>query len=225
VNDQAFFLQPSHTCTGTSTVPSDGLPETAAIDTSTNIVYVTFHTPSACFNNPPNDIALFDMNQSAFNLGVSDTTHTWDSSGKNIQTLTGISNLNGIDPISVESTNHLALVSGGSPPFGVLQLPSTSGSGVPAISDWVVASMPNDPNGATWNGWPNPNGLATYVSPNTLKPMGVMMNSGTGAGPTFLAIVDLNALLAATRDLSNSHRIDGTINLVTAGIVRFVKVQ
>jgi len=222
-NDQGFFMQPSHTCTGTSTFPSDVFPETSAIDTSTNIVYVTFHTPSACFNNPPNDIALFDMNQSAFNeVGK---TNTWDCAAKNIQTLTGISNLNGIDPISIESANHLALVGGGSPPFGVLQLPSTSGSGIPAISDWVVASMPNDPDGATWNGWPNPNGLATYVSPNTSKPMGVMMNSGTGAGPTFLAIVDLNALLAATRDGTNNHRIDGTLNLVTAGIVKFVRVQ
>jgi hypothetical protein len=221
-SDQAFFMQGSHVC-GTTNFPSDIFPETSAIDTVTNIVYVTFHTPSACFSSPPNDIALFDMNQSAFNeIG---NTNIWDSAGKTIQTLTGIGNLNGIDPISIESANHLALVGGSSPPFGVLQLPATSGTGIPAITDWVVASMPNDPSGAAWNGWEEPNGLATYVSPNTLKPMGVMMNSGTGAGPTYLAIVDLNALLLVQRDMNNNHVVAGTPNLQTLGIVSFVKVQ
>jgi len=226
-NDQAFFLQASHTCSngmGGTVVQSDSMPETTAIDTVTNIVYVTFHTPSACFLDPPNDIALFDMNQATFTKGGTAATTTWTSAGMTIQSLTGM-NLNGVDPISVEPTNDLAIVSGSFPPFGVLQLPSTSGTGTPAISDWVSASMPNDPSGAAWNGWPEPNGLATYFSPNTSKSMAVMMNSGIGAGPTYLAIVDMKALLNAQRDLSNSHRIDGTINLQTTGIVSFVKVQ
>ena len=225
-NDQAFFNQVSHTCTSSmgGTIQSDIFPETAAIDTTTNIVYVTFHTPSACFSNPPNDIALFDMSQATFTQGMTAATTTWTSAGMQIQTLTGVGNLNGIDPISVEPTNHVAVVSGGGAPFGALQLPSTSGTGTPAIVDWVSAVMPNDPSSAAWNGWTSPNGLATYVSPNTSKPMGVFMNGGASAAPTYLAIVDINALLAATRDSSN-HKVASSVNLLTSGIVSFVPVQ
>ena len=58
-----FFNANSRFCgqSPQSSTPSDSLPETTAIDTSTNIAYVTFHTPSACFSNPPNDIAMFDL--------------------------------------------------------------------------------------------------------------------------------------------------------------------
>ncbi len=223
-NDQAFFESSSRTC-GSNHVFNDVLPTTTAIDTSTNIAYVTFHTPAACFNSPPNDIALFDMSQASFTLGSGSTNNTWDTAGKNVQSLTGIG-LTGIDPISVEPNNHVAIVSGGSTAFGALQLPSTSGSGTPAIVDYVGANMPNDPNGVAWTGWGEPNGLATYVSPTTNRPFGVMMNSPGGGKPTFLAIFDINALLAAPRNngISGSvHTVasDGS-NLVTEGIVRFV---
>ena len=91
--------------------------------------------------------------------------------------------------------------------------------------------MPNDPNGRDWTGWHQPSGLATYVSPNTGKVMGVMMNNPTSGGnftgPTFLAIVDMDDLLTATRDPSpgNGHKVDSSVNLLTSGLVRFVQVQ
>ncbi len=226
-NDQAFFKSSLRTCTTNSDGPvfNDVLPDTTAIDTSTNIAYVTFHTPSSCFSNPPNDIALFDMSQASFTLGSGSTNNTWDTTGKNIESIVGIG-LNGIDPISVESNNHVAIVAGGSTAFGALQLPSTSGTGTPAIVDYVGANMPNDPNGVAWTGWGQPSGLATYVSPMTNRPFGVMMNSPGGGKPTFLAIVDINALLAAPRDNGMNGSVhmvaaDGS-NLVTEGIVRFV---
>ncbi len=226
-NDQAFFVSSSRTCATDSNGPvfNDVLPEVTAIDTSTDIAYVTFHTPSSCFNNPPNDIALFDMSQATFTLGSGSTNNSWDTAGKNIQSLADLG-VNGIDPISVEPNNHVAMVAGGSTAFGALQLPSTSGSGTPAIVDYVGANMPNDPTGVAWTGWSQPSGLATYVSPNTYRPYGVMLNSPAGGKPTFLAIVDIEALLAAPRDNGMNGSVhmvaaDG-INLVTEGIVRFV---
>ena len=224
LSNAATFFASSATC-GSGT-PSTQLPETSAIDTSTQIAYVTFHTPSACFGSPPNDIALFDLTQASFNAG----THLWSTTGEAIQALTGIG-LNGIDPISIQSSNHLAIVSGGSTAFGALALPATSGTGNPAIVDWVGANMPNDPNGAAWVGWPTPDGLATYVSPTSSKPMGVMMNVGAGSGPTFLAIVDLQALLntaTTKRDPVNTHHVDSSVDgqaLITNGIVKFVRIQ
>jgi hypothetical protein len=219
VNDQKFFLNNGRTC-GPGPTNDDKLPDVAALDASTDIAYVTFHTPSDCFSAPPNDIAMFDLSKAVFNNG---TPNTWNTTAKAIQSITG-TGLNGIDPIAVESVHHLALVSAGDNNFGVLQLPSSGAS--LTIGDWVNALMPNDPNNVAWAGWHEPSGLATYVSPKTGKVTGVLMNSPGGtASPTFLAIVDMDDLLTATRDPTAAHKVDGSVNLVTSGLVRFLKVQ
>ncbi|HXN87599.1 MAG TPA: hypothetical protein VN867_16115, partial [Candidatus Binataceae bacterium] len=232
LNPSAFFAQPSRNClgsNGTTTYLNDLLPDSNAIDTSTNIAYVTFHSPAPCFNNPPEDIALFDLSQATFTTTGNDGG--WNTPGKQIMSLTGL-NLGGVTAISVVSGAHLAVVSDQFSDLGyigALQLPSTSGSGVPAIADWVDVRMPADPSGASWVNWHQPAGLGSYTSPNTGKAMGVIMNfsensSSTPIGPTYLAIVDLQALLNAPRD-STGHAVAATVNLVTSNIVRFVKVQ
>jgi hypothetical protein len=205
-----------------SQTPSDSLPETTAIDTSTNIAYVTFHTKSDCFNDPPDDIAIFDMSQATFN----NTNGTWNTTNTLIQSITG-TGLNGIDPIAVDSTTHLALVSAGDNNFGVLVLPTSTAS--LAITDWVNALMPKDPSSMPWAGWHSPGGLATYISPNTGKVMGVLMNnpsaSGVYYGSTYLALIDMEGLLNATRDPTNAHKVDGSVNLTSSGLVTFVEVK
>ena len=230
LNDKTVLNNNGRTCTGNGgTTNSDMFPDTTALDTSTDIAYVSFHTPSDCFSAPPNDIAMFDLSQATFTAG---TPNTWTTPSMAIQPITGIA-INGIDPISVEAVHHLALVGAGDNNFGVLQLPSSSGTGTtPSISDWVNAEMPNDPNGALWTGLTDPAGLATYVSPNTGKVMGVLMNNpkaaGVFTGPTFVAIVDMDDLLnptVTTRDPSNSHKVDSSVNLLTSNIVRFVPLQ
>jgi hypothetical protein len=225
-----FFESNAQTC---ATDSFDAmLPETSAIDESTNIAYVSFHTPASCFATPPNAIALFDMSQANFTAGTAGASGTWDTNGKQVQLLTDLT-LNGIDLISVESASHVAIIGGGAQTFGALQLPATSGSGTPAITDWVSANMPNDPAGNPWNGWSVPNGVATYLSPNTEKPIGLLLNtlesdgSRIGAGP-YLALVDINALLALPRETAGGHQVaaanDGQA-LVNAGIVQFVPMQ
>jgi hypothetical protein len=229
LNDTAFFEPSGSTCTGSGgTSQRDILPDTTAIDTSTNIAYVTFHTPSNCFTAPIEDIALFDLSQATFT--TSGGVGGWTTAGKQIQTLTGLT-FGGVTAISVVSGAHVAIISGefSSNLVGALKLPATSGSGTPAIADWVEAQMPNDPSGNPWLDWHQPDGLGSYTSPNNGKAYGVMMNFGTNAssapiGPTYLAIVDLNALLSAPRDSTN-HVVASTVNLTTSGIVRFVKVQ
>ena len=219
-----FFVANGRLC-GDGTVNSDIWPDTTALDTATNIAYVTFHTKAPCFNAPPDDIAMFDMSQATFD----NTADTWDTPSKTIQSITG-TGLNGIDPISVESTNHLALVSAGDNNFGVLALPTTSGHGTTlTISDWANALMPNDPDGVTWVGWHEPNGLTTYVSPNTGKVMGVLMNnpmtSGNYSGSTYLALIDMKGLLNAKRDPISAHKVDGSVDLQASGLVTFIKIK
>ena len=228
LNDSAFFAPSGSTCTGTGTSSRDILPDTTAIDTSTNIAYVTFHTPAACFSNPIEDVALFDLSEASFES--TGAVGEWNTAGKQIQTLSGLT-FGGITALSVVSGAHLAIISGefSSNLVGALKLPATSGSGTPAIGDWVEAQMPNDPSGAAWLNWHQPSGLGSYTSPNNGKAFGVMMNfgrdsNGNPIGPTYLAIVDLQALLNAPRD-SSGHVVASSVNLATSGIVRFVKVQ
>ncbi len=230
-NATAFFESNAQTC-GTGSFDAM-LPDTSAIDTATNIAFVSFHTPADCNGAPPNAIALFDMSQAQFTPGVGTASGSWDTAGKQVQLLSGLE-LNGIDPISVEPSGHVAVISSGSATFGALQLPSTSGAGTPAMLDWVSANMPNDPDGNPWSGWTLPNGVATYFSPTGGKPMGILLNSlkngggaRTGAGP-WLAVVDVNALLALPREGVGNHKVavanDGQ-ELVNAGVVRFVRMQ
>jgi hypothetical protein len=223
-----FFNNNGRTC-ATNTF-NDTLPETTALDTSTNIAYVTFHTPPGCFNAPPDDIAMFDLSRVIFN----NTTHTWDIpvGASLIQSISG-TGINGIDPISVDASSHLALVSSSDNNFGVLALPTASGVGANlAISDWVNALMPNSPDETPWAGWHQPGGLTTYVSPNTGKVMGVLMNnpsaSGVYYGSTYLALIDMQGLLnPALRDPSpgNGHKVNNTVDLVGSGLVTFVQIR
>jgi hypothetical protein len=217
LNDQTIFENNGRTC-GSSMSPSDDLPDTTAYDTSTHIAYVSFHNKATCNSTPPDDIAMFDMSQATFNA----TTHQWTTPSFLIQSITGTA-LNGIDLISVESKNDLAMVGAGDNNIGVLQLPTASGgnSASLAVTDWVNAVMPSDPDGVVWNGWGGPNGVATYVSPNTGKVIGVLMNNPAGGGgSTYLALIDMNALLLATRD--NAHQI---LTPISSPIVTFVKIK
>jgi hypothetical protein len=103
--------------------------------------------------------------------------------------------------------------------FAGFRLPATSGSGKPAVQDWVQAAVPNTPSGP-WNNTFDPHGVTSYVSPTTGNPMGVLLDSTR----TFVAVVDINALLAAPR-VPSTHVISPGFNLVTHGVLRFVKVH
>jgi hypothetical protein len=126
----------------------------------------------------------------------------------------------GTSGIAVAPGSHLGIVTGefGGNAFGVFQLPSTSGNGTPAILDYVVASIPTDPNGNQWNSGNDPHPLTAYVSPNDGKAYGLT----AGFPPRFLAIVDLQGVLRAPR--SAAHAVDPGIDLGVAGLVRFVPV-
>ncbi len=230
-NATTFFESNTQMCGGTGFDAM--LPDTSAIDENTNIAYVSFHTPALCIATPPNAIALFDMKQATFTPGTAGASGTWDTAGKQVQLLSDL-DLNGVDSMSVESAGHVAILGSGTQLFGALQLPSSSGTGTPAVTDWVSANMPNDPASTPWNGWSLPNGVATYLSPTSSKPMAIMLNSvrdnggnRTGVGP-YLAVVDIQALLALPRESVGGHQVaaanDGQA-LVNAGILRFVRMQ
>ena len=52
---------------------------------------------------------------------------------------------------------------------GVIQLPATSGTGTPAVTDYVAFTVPNKPDGSTFSMGFDPHTVTAYVSPNTGK--------------------------------------------------------
>jgi hypothetical protein len=227
LSDNNAFFNATGTCaTNTGgTVQRDALPDAGAYDITTGIAYGTFRSPADCISaDTVEDIALFDMTQATFDTG----TATWSTAGKQIQTLSEMNNLsNGITGIAVVPGQNLAIVadrfelSGGAGGFGALSLPTTSGSGIPAIQDWVQAEMPNDPSGKRWAMSFEPNGLTAYTSPNSGNGMGVIINRTH----TYAAVIAIQALLSATRQNATMHTLSSSVDLVGDGIVRFVNIR
>ena len=127
----------------------------------------------------------------------------------------------GTNGIAVAPGTHLGIVTGefAGSVEGVIQLPATSGSGTPAVVDWVAFTVPNDPSGAIWSQGDDPHVVTAYVSPNNGKAFAVLGNLSftvTPAGPTFLAIVDMQGLLNAPR---TGHVVN---NPLPGGLVTFV---
>src|SRR5262249_16853528 len=84
--------------------------------------------------------------------------------------------------------------------FGAFVLPSMSGSGTPALVDWVVADLPNTPDGLAWEMGRDPHTLTAYTSPTSGRQYAGFGDDAHPGGPrTFLADVDLQALLALPR--------------------------
>jgi hypothetical protein len=118
---------------------------------------------------------------------------------------------------------HLGIVADefdGSTAFGAFRLPASGGVGTspvvaPALQDWVATAITVDPDGAPWSMGRDPHTTTAFTSPNTGDVFGVLMNLKR----TFLAVIDLNALLAAPRT-ANAH---GPNNVAPANLTRTVK--
>jgi hypothetical protein len=117
---------------------------------------------------------------------------------------------------------HLAIVTGenGGNQFGVLQLPSTSGTGTPAFVDYAAATLPNTPDSNAFSEGFEPHQVTSYTSPNTGKPYGLLV----GAPPNYVAVIDLQALLSAPRT-AGTHTVDPSYDLIAHGVVRYVSTH
>ncbi len=95
---------------------------------------------------------------------------------------------------------------------GVVELPSTSGSGTPAFPDYVAFTVPPPPTEEVWSMGFDPHTVTSYVSPNTKKAYGVLENDNF----SYLAIVDLQGLLNAPR---TGHTVNEPL---PSGLVTFI---
>jgi hypothetical protein len=135
----------------------------------------------------PSDVFIADLTQATFTPGT--PSGTWTAPSQ-VQTLSESALSAGASGISVAQGTHTGLVTGefGGSSLTAIKLPTTSGSGTPAISDWVTCSisgfsMGNDPHTVT-----------AYQSPNGGDAIGLLANGSA----TELARVDLTKMLDPT---------------------------
>jgi hypothetical protein len=189
---------------------SDGSPDSAGEDCSTGIAMSTVEFTGELF--------FSDLTQAVFTPG---TPGTWTAPSQvvNFPEFEGLGA--GTSGMAVAPGSHLAVVAGefGGNEFGVVQLPSTSGSGTPGPVDYVQATLPAEPNGCAFAAGLDPHTVTAYTSPNSGKALAVMAD-GDFELPGFLAVVDMQALLAAPR--TGAHTVSSTVDLIGTGILTYV---
>jgi len=191
-----------------------GTLDSAAEECSTGIALATDEFTA--------DLFIVDLTQATFTAG---TPGSWTTTAEQFQNFPEFGNFAaGTSGIAIAQGSHLGITTGefGGNWMGVIQLPSTSGSGTPAVLDWAAVALPATPDGATFEQGLDPHTVTAYVSPNSGDAIGLMAN-GYFVPPTWLAYIDLTKLLAAPRT-SGTHYVDPSVNLETSGILTYVAV-
>jgi hypothetical protein len=180
-----------------------GEPDSAAEDCTTGIALSSLEGSTSLY--------IADLTQAAFTPG---TPGTWTDTASQTQNFPEFTFEAGTNGIAVAPGSHLGIVTGefGGNQEGVIQLPATSGTGTPAVVDWVSFLVPNLASGAPWEEGFDPHTVTAYVSPNDGKAFGVLENGDF----TFLAVIDLQALLGAT------GRTGHVVTTIPAGAVTFI---
>lgn len=165
------------------------------------------------------DIYITDLTQATFTAG---SPGTWTAPGQYFNLSDGgyAAGTSGIS--SAPGSDHLAVVTGefGGSSFAALQLPSTSGSGTPTLTDYAyVSTMPATPDANSFSAGYDPHTVTAYTSPNTNKSYAVFVDWYPGH-PDYLGVVDLACVLALPRTAPGSHTVSGS----AASCVRYVAI-
>lgn len=157
-------------------IATSGEANSSGEDCSTGIALAPFEFTSNVF--------LADLTKATLTAG---SPGTWTAPSQ-VQTLTEASLSAGASGIAVAQGTHIGIVSGefGGNTITAIKLPATSGSGIPAILDWVTCAIPDFSNGF------DPHTVTAYQSPNGAKDAIGLLANGTA---TSLAVVDLTKML------------------------------
>jgi hypothetical protein len=147
------------------------------------------------------NIYITDLTQATFTPGS--PVGTWSAPGQFIN-LPGTSFDAGSSGLSTApGTNHQAVVTGefGGSSYAILQLPATSGTGIPTLVDWAyVSGMPSTPDGTGFSAGFDPHTVTAYTSPTSSKSFAVFADYAVFPGhPGWLGVVDMACVLALPR--------------------------
>lgn len=157
----------------------------------------------------PSSVFIADISHATFTPGS--PSGTWTAPSQN-QTLSESNLSAGASGIAVAQGTHTGVITGefGGNQITAFRLPATSGSGVPAITDWVSCGIGNTPDSSSWDEGYDPHTVTAYQSPNSSDAIGLFANGGAN----WLAKVDLTNLLNPTvvpRDGAGHACASGTI--------------
>ncbi|MGA2136264.1 MAG: PEP-CTERM sorting domain-containing protein [Bryobacteraceae bacterium] len=174
-----------------STFNADEESDSSAEDCSTGIAIA----PGEFTNN----LQLVDLTQAKFTPGTPGT-YTAPTSTYTLVTAYGFSA--GLCGSAVaQGSSHLAAVTGefGGNVAAIVELPLTSGTGTPTVVDYATFEIPsNTACGGTFEAGYDPHTVTAYTSPNNEKPYAVFAGY-VGGVPACLAVVDMQAVMSATR--------------------------
>ncbi len=188
-----------------SALTGESEPDSAGEDCTTGIALSTLEFSG--------DLYIADLTQAVFTPGP---PSTWSDTASQVVNFPEFDTMAaGTCGIAVAPGTHLGVVTGefGGNLEGVIQLPATSGSGMPDFVDYVAFTVPSTPSDTQWSMGYDPHTVTAYVSPNTKKAYAVLQNDDF----SYLAVVDLQAMLSAPR--TGAHTVTSPI---PAGIVTFI---
>jgi hypothetical protein len=166
------------------------------------------------FTPVASNVYIADLTQATFVPGA---PGTWTTTGAQVQTLSEATLAFGATGVAVAQGTHVGVLSGefGGDAITAIVLPATSGSGIPAITDWVTCGIGNGFS----NGF-DPHTVTAYQSPNTGDAIALLASGDANT----LAVVDLTKMLNPTivpRTVGNHGCSAGTL---PPSVVSFIPV-
>jgi hypothetical protein len=177
--------EPSFFVNGPIAAASLGKFDSASADCSTGIALATIEFQ--------NSLYLADLTQAKFTLGK--PAGTW-TAPEQVQPLEETKLSAGSSGVAVAQGTHTGTVTGefGGNEITAIALPETSGSGTPALKDYVTCSL-----GSEWEQGFDPHTVTAYQSPNGGDAIALFANGKEEPfppeGATKLAKVDLTKML------------------------------
>ncbi len=194
---------------GMNITSTGGEGDASAVDCNTGIAVGPFEFT--------NNLTLSDMKQAIFVPGA---PGSW-TAPTSTTTLIGSYSAGLSGAAVAPGSSDLGVVTGefGGSSFAILKLPSTSGSGTPALTDYAFVPCITGVNAGL-----DPHTMTAYVSPNDGKSYTVFASGGPP--PSTLAVVDMAAVLGRPRAV-DGHTVIGDSGPGSClsngdGIVRFV---
>jgi hypothetical protein len=162
-------------------IASGGVLDSAGEDCATGIALAPAE------GAPSSNVFIADLTQATFTAGS--PAGTWTAPSQ-VQTLSESSLSASASGMAVAQGAHTGVVTGefGGESLTAIKLPPASGSGTPAISDWVTCNISGFSNGF------DPHTVTAYQSPNGGDAIGLLANGGASE----LARVDLTKMLDPT---------------------------
>lgn len=170
-------------------------------------------------DSDPSVVYIADLRQATLTPGSPAGTWTAPSQA---QTLSDSVLSAGASAVAVAQGTHTGVLAGefGGNEITALKLPATSGSGTPAISDWVSCGIADTPDSSAWSEGDDPHTVTAYQSPNGGDAVGLFGDEAAN----WLARVDLTQLLnpaIVPRDSGGHTCASGTI---PASVESFISV-